>query len=92
MRSKVFKMAATNGLMVLDACENHAPEQRTAEGVPAGTATGLVKADVLKADKDWRSIATLVGTVMRTVVAANSKTQNCAYPQGYGNYQTAPCT
>lgn len=79
------------GVLSLSACENLTPEQRTVVGVAGGAAAGLITADALKADDDWRLIAALAGAAVGTVVAQNSATGNCAYVRSDGTYYTAPC-
>ena len=79
------------GVMGLTACENLTAEQRTVVGLAGGAAAGLIAADVLQADDDWRLIAALGGAAAGTVVAQNQNGQTCAYARGDGTYYTAPC-
>lgn len=72
-------------------CENLTPEQRTVVGITAGAAAGLITADALEADDDWRLIAGLAGAAAGTLVAQDSATNRCAYARGDGTYHTAPC-
>lgn len=67
-------------------------DQRTVAGVAGGAAAGLIAADALKADDDWKLIAALGGAAAGTVVAQNSAAQSCAYARGDGTYYTAPCS
>ena len=83
-------LAATS-LVALTACENLTPEQRTVVGLTAGAAAGLVTAELLEADRDWKIIAALAGAAAGTIVAQNSATDRCAYARGDGTYYTAPC-
>ncbi|RBI82864.1 glucose-6-phosphate isomerase [Rhodosalinus halophilus] len=78
-------------VMALSACENLTPEQRTVAGVAGGAAAGLIAADVLEADDDWRLISALAGAAAGTVVAQNQQTGMCAYARGDGTYYRAPC-
>ena len=78
-------------LIALGACENMTSEQRTVAGVAGGAAAGLIAADVLRADDDWRLIAGLAGAAAGTVVAQRQNGQICAYARGDGTYYTAPC-
>lgn len=91
MRLGRFGMLTFVGLMAMAGCENLTPEQRTVVGVAGGAAAGLITADVLKADKDWRLISALVGAAAGTLVAQNSAADRCAYARGDGTYYTAPC-
>ncbi|MGR3759106.1 glycine zipper 2TM domain-containing protein [Roseobacteraceae bacterium NS-SX3] len=89
----IFRMTALAGAsaLLLAGCENLTPEQRTVTGVAGGAAAGLILADALKADDDWRLIAALGGAAAGTMVAQNSQTKQCAYARGDGTYYTAPC-
>lgn len=80
-------------LMTLGACNPNAlsPEARTVAGVAGGAAAGLIAADVLEADDDWRVIAALGGAAAGTLVAQNTQTRQCAYSRGDGTYYTAAC-
>lgn len=91
MKLRPWHTVALSTTLLLTACENLTTEQRTVVGVTAGAATGLITADALKADDDWRLIAALVGAAAGTVVAQNNSTQNCAYARGDGTYYIAPC-
>lgn len=75
----------------LAGCDTLTPEQRTVAGVAGGAAGGLILADALKADDDWRLIAALAGAAAGTVVAQNNQTRQCAYSRGDGTYYSAPC-
>ncbi|WP_375342463.1 glycine zipper 2TM domain-containing protein [Yoonia sediminilitoris] len=86
-----LKLVAVSGVLLLPGCENLTSEQRTVVGVTAGAAAGLITADMLKADDDWKLIAALVGAAAGTIVAQNNATQTCAYARGDGTYYTAPC-
>ncbi|MEX0320332.1 MAG: glucose-6-phosphate isomerase [Ruegeria sp.] len=88
-----FWMIGTLSLasVTLSACDTLTPEQRTVAGVAGGAAAGLIAADVLEADDDWRLIAALAGAAAGTVVAQNNRTQQCAYARGDGTYYTAAC-
>ena len=79
------------GLSVLTACQNMTDQQRTVVGLTGGAAAGLVAADVLQADDDWRLIAALGGAAAGTVVAQNQNGRTCAYARGDGTYYRAPC-
>jgi outer membrane lipoprotein SlyB len=84
-------MIAAAGLFVLQGCENLTPEQRTVVGLTGGAAAGLITANALDADDDWRLIAALTGAAAGTIVAQNTATGQCAYARGDGTYFTAPC-
>ncbi len=78
-------------ILPISACDNLTTQQRTVVGVTAGAAAGLITAEALKADDDWRLIAALAGAAAGTIVAQNSSSDLCAYARGDGTYYTAPC-
>jgi len=78
-------------ILTLGACANMTPEQRTVAGVAGGAAAGLITAEALDADDDWRLISALAGAAAGTVVAQNAQNNRCAYSRGDGTYYTAPC-
>ena len=84
-------LIALTGLLIVTGCENLTPEQRTVVGITAGAAAGLITADALGADNNWRLISALAGAAAGTLVAQNAATGNCAYARGDGTYYTAPC-
>ncbi|MBI6629794.1 glucose-6-phosphate isomerase [Pontibaca salina] len=77
--------------MLLAACENMTTDQRTVAGVAGGAATGLIAADALGANKNWKTIAALGGAAAGTMVATNNQRKVCAYARGDGTYYEAPC-
>ncbi|SEL00105.1 hypothetical protein SAMN05443999_10390 [Roseovarius azorensis] len=78
-------------ILALAGCENMTPESRTVAGVAGGAAAGLLTAEALGADSNWRLISALAGAAAGTVVAQNTATGNCAYARGDGTYYRAPC-
>lgn len=78
-------------LISLQACENLTEEQRTVVGLTGGAAAGLITADILNANRDWRVIAALAGAATGVLVAQNDATQQCAYARGDGTYFVAAC-
>lgn len=90
--TRLFPMtAAVASLLLGTGCENLTPEQRTVVGVTGGAAAGLITAEILDADRDWRIIAALTGAAVGTIVAQNDATRQCAYARGDGTYIVAPC-
>ncbi len=91
MTPYIRTIVALCAITLLPACEDLTSDQRTAVGLTAGAAAGLITADVLEADDDWRIIAALAGAAAGTVVAQNTATEYCAYARGDGTYYRAPC-
>lgn len=83
--------SASIAMLLLAGCENLTTEQRTAVGLTGGAAAGLITADILGADNDWRLISALAGAAAGTIVAQNEATDQCAYARGDGTYILAPC-
>ncbi|ANP38635.1 glucose-6-phosphate isomerase [Phaeobacter gallaeciensis] len=90
MKEKLTALAAA-AVLALTGCENLTTEQRTVVGVTGGAAAGLIAAEALDANKNWRIIAALAGAAAGTVVAQNQATNTCAYARGDGTYYEAPC-
>ena len=59
MKRSISITLAAASLVSLQACENLTPDQRTVVGLTGGAAAGLITADILNADRDWRVIAAL---------------------------------
>lgn len=78
-------------ILALSACDNMTSGQRTAAGLAGGAAAGLITAEALGADDDWRLISALGGAAAGTVVAQNQQRKICAYARGDGTYYEAPC-
>ncbi|NHQ75664.1 glycine zipper 2TM domain-containing protein [Roseovarius gahaiensis] len=78
-------------MLALAGCEGMSPETRTVVGVAGGAAAGLITADALDADDDWRLISALAGAAAGTIVAQNTSNKMCAYSRGDGTYYRAPC-
>lgn len=91
MKPASRSVAALFALALVPACDNLTSQQRSIAGVAGGAAAGLIAADVLKADDDWRIISALAGAAAGTIVAQNTASGNCAYARGDGTYYTAPC-
>ncbi|MDG4648448.1 glucose-6-phosphate isomerase [Roseibacterium sp. SDUM158017] len=78
-------------LTILSGCEDLTPQQRTVVGITAGAAVGLITAEALEADDDWRLIAALAGAAAGTIVAQNSADDRCAYSRGDATFYIMPC-
>jgi osmotically inducible lipoprotein OsmB len=91
MTHHTLVLAALAGLAILPGCETMSTQQRTLIGLTAGSVAGLITADLLDADSDWRLIAALGGAAAGALVAQNTTTGECAYARGDGTYTVAPC-
>lgn len=91
MMTRSVTLLAAASFALVSGCENLTPEQRTIVGITAGAAMGLITADALEADANWRLIAALAGAAAGTLVAQNMASNLCAYARGDGTYYTAAC-
>lgn len=91
MSAQARTLAAMLSLGLAMGCETLPPEQRTLVGLTAGAATGLLTAEALGADDNWRLIAALAGAAAGVLVAQNAATGRCAYARGDGTYFVAAC-
>jgi len=84
-------MLAVAAMALVGGCDALTSKQRTIVGLTAGAATGLITAEALGADSNWRIIAALGGAAAGTLVAQNSSVGRCAYARGDGTYFVAAC-
>lgn len=91
MIAKLPLLMAISAVTATAGCEDMTPGQRTVVGVTAGAAAGLITAEALDANSNWRLIAALAGAAAGTLVAQNTATGRCAYARGDGTYYTAAC-
>ncbi len=82
---------AMSAIMAFTACAPLTSDQATVVGVAGGAAGGLLLAELLDADSNWRLIAALAGAAAGTLVAQNARTNRCAYADGRGGYYTRAC-
>lgn len=90
MRKMVLTTACLS-VLVLAGCEGMTSNQRMAVGGLAGATAGLITAEALDANDNWRIIAALGGAAAGSVVARNTQSNECAYARGDGTYYKAPC-
>ncbi|SEO44069.1 Glycine zipper 2TM domain-containing protein [Salinihabitans flavidus] len=83
-------IAAGVAASTLAAC-NMTSDQATVVGVAGGAASGLILAEAFDANDNWRLISALGGAAAGTMVAHNTRTDQCAYARGDGTYITRPC-
>lgn len=87
---KAFVLAATVAAVSLGACTMTSNERAVVGGL-AGAAGGLILADALNANPNWTIVAALGGAAAGALVARNTRTGECAYANGRGQYYTRPC-
>ncbi|MCB1311627.1 MAG: glucose-6-phosphate isomerase [Sedimentitalea sp.] len=90
MKRWIIALAGAGTLLVAG-CDTMTPAQRTVAGATGGAAAGLIAADALNANDNWRVIAALAGASAGTMVAQNTQTGTCAFARGDGTYFEAPC-
>ncbi|MCQ0093244.1 glycine zipper 2TM domain-containing protein [Roseovarius sp. M141] len=90
MKTWIYAIACT-AVLGLGACDNMTSQQRTVAGAAGGAAAGLITAEALGANSNWRLISALGGAAAGTVVAQNQNRKVCAYSRGDGSYYEAPC-
>ncbi|MDE4175126.1 glucose-6-phosphate isomerase [Phaeobacter sp. PT47_59] len=90
MKTKIIA-SATAALLALAGCDGLTSNQRKVVAITGGAAAGLIAADALNANKNWRIVAALAGAAAGTVVAQNHNSGACAYARGNGTFYQAPC-
>lgn len=90
MRRILLTLTAAS-LLALPACDNLSDDENAILGGVAGATVGVLTADALGANRNWKIIAALGGAVAGTLVARNTRTGDCAYARGDGTYYAAPC-
>lgn len=71
-------------LLALPACDNLSDGDKQILGGVAGATVGVLTADALGANRNWKIIAALGGAAAGTQVARNEATKECAYANGDG--------
>lgn len=66
-------------------------DNRELTGAAIGAGVGLVGAAVFDANAGWTVLSTLAGAAAGTLIARNTRTNQCAYANGDGTYRTVPC-
>lgn len=87
IRNLTIAMFASPGLA---GCIN-TNDNRELTGAAIGAGAGLVGAAVFDANRGWTVISTLAGAAAGTLVARDTRTDECAYANGDGTYRTVPC-
>lgn len=91
MLKTVKVMVLTSTVALTTACAPGYYDQEATAGALAGGAAGFIGAKALGANSNWTILATLAGATAGTLVAQNSRTNQCAYARGDGTYVTRPC-
>lgn len=85
------KIFATGALVIaLAGCQMTQTDRQIVGGL-AGAGVGLIAADALDANPNWTILAALGGAAAGSMVARNTRTNECAYAVGDGTYRVGPC-
>jgi len=76
--------------LVLAGCMN-TNDNREVTGAALGAGAGLIAAAAFEASAGWTVLSTLAGAAAGTLIARNTRTNQCAYSNGDGTYRTVPC-
>ena len=76
--------------LALAGCMN-TMDDREMTGAALGAGVGLLGATAFDADAGWTVASTLAGAAAGTLIARNTRTNQCAYANGDGTYRTVPC-
>ena len=85
---KALMAAGLASIAALSACT---PEGEAALSAAGGGAAGLLLASAFDANPEWTIAAGLAGAAGGAALYQNSRTGQCAYPNGDGTYSVAPC-
>ncbi|GAW33719.1 hypothetical protein RA2_00762 [Roseovarius sp. A-2] len=66
-------------------------DNRELTGAALGAGAGLLGAAAFDANAGWTVLSTLAGAAAGTLIARNTRTDQCAYSNGDGTYRTVPC-
>ena len=66
-------------------------DNREMTGAAIGAGAGLIGALAFDANAGWTVLSTLAGAAAGTLIARNTRTNECAYSNGDGTYRTEPC-
>ncbi|MRU16318.1 glucose-6-phosphate isomerase [Roseovarius sp. A21] len=88
---QTFLGLAVAAVFGLTACEDMTREESMVVGGLTGAALGVVTADALGADSDWKIITGLAGAAAGVLVAQNRHRNRCAYARGDGTYLVRRC-
>ncbi len=66
-------------------------DNREVTGAALGAGAGLIGAAIFDANAGWTVISALAGAAAGTLIARNTRTNQCAYANGDGTYRTVPC-
>lgn len=66
-------------------------DNREVTGAAIGAGVGLIGAAAFDVSAGWIVASTLAGAAAGTLIARNTRTNQCAYSNGDGTYRTVPC-
>ena len=90
MRYILITLTAAS-LLALSACDNLSDGENDVLGGVVGATVGVLTADALGANSNWKIVAALGGAAAGVLVARNEQTKECAYSNGNGTYRTGRC-
>lgn len=76
--------------LFLAGCLNTA-DNRELTGAAIGGGVGLLTAAAFDANAGWTVLSALAGATAGTMIARNTRNNQCAYANGDGTYRTGPC-
>lgn len=85
------KLLMATGLIATLAASACTPEGEAALSAAGGAAAGLLLASAFDANPEWTIAAGLAGAAGGAAIYQNSRTGQCAYPNGDGTYSVAAC-
>ncbi|WP_209425166.1 glycine zipper 2TM domain-containing protein [Pararhodobacter sp. SW119] len=88
--SKIFATGILAATIALGGCQLTQTERQVIGGI-AGAGAGLIAADALNANPNWTILAALGGAAAGSMVARNTRTNECAYAVGDGTYRVGRC-
>ena len=88
--TRITLVAAALSASLLAGCQL-TPQGEAGLAAAGGAAAGLLAARALDANDEWTIAAGLAGAAAGSAIYQNSRTGQCAYPQGNGLYSVGPC-
>ncbi|SEM37167.1 hypothetical protein SAMN04488077_104114 [Roseovarius tolerans] len=84
-------LASITSLTLAGCIDTTDNREMTGAALGAGAGAGLLGAAAFDANAGWTVLSTLAGAAAGTLIARNTRTDQCAYSNGDGTYRTVPC-